>query len=101
MSHFVELKLLKIGLTEMLPKACSKVPSANEYAIPGFDQFMNGKSSRGCALYMGYRLNANSCEVLNKTDFEESVWCEFNSPNEESVLLGCTYYIQKWPEFRS
>lgn len=48
--RIIEIKPSTIALTGVLPKNCSEVPTANEYAIPGFNQFMNDKSSRGCAL---------------------------------------------------
>ena len=90
-SRIQEIKPSIIALNEILPKYCSSVPSVNEYDIPGFEKFVNDKPKRGCILYVEHELNAKPCDILNETDFEESVWCEFKSPNDENVLLGCIY----------
>ena len=46
---------------------------------------------RGVAIYTSQSLNAAECEELNGSVFQESVWCNFTSANEEKVLTGCSY----------
>ena len=66
--------------------------SLSEYSIPGYDLFVNKSPKAGLlcilATKQNKKLNALECEELNKTDFEESVWCYFTNSNNQRVLAG-------------
>ena len=79
-----------IAVTELIPKNLQNFELV-EYQIPGYTLFVNSKPERGTALYLKYSLNANECTDLNKHDFQESVWCTFNSKENLTVLVGCVY----------
>ena len=51
----------------------------------------NRAPKRGVAIYRSKSLNAAECEELNSSVFQESVWCNFTSTNEEKVLNGRIY----------
>ena len=51
----------------------------------------NRAPKRGVDIYRSKSLNAAECEELNGSVFQESVWCNFTSTNEERVLNGRIY----------
>ena len=51
----------------------------------------NRAPKRGVAIYRSKSLNAPECEKLNGSVFQECVWCNFTSTNEEKVLIGRIY----------
>ena len=79
-----------ITLTEIKAKNQSNV-NLPEYSVPGYDLFVNRVPKRGVAIYTSKSVNAAECEELNGSVFQESVWCNFTSANEEKVLIGCIY----------
>ena len=77
-----------------LNEICSKTDKdyvESEFKIDNYDMFINKDAARGVALYFDKGLNAYECDELNKENFKESIWCQFNTPNKESVLVGCIY----------
>ena len=62
-----------------------------EYNIPGYALFVNNKIKRGVAIYAHVSLNAQLCNTLNDSGFEESVWCQLSTFNNTKVLLGCIH----------
>ena len=87
-----EIKPHIIGLTETLPKNQKYSFSLKkECSLPNYDVFTNDKEKRGVALYLHKTLQAQECPILNKSDFEESVWCKFKSAYDQQVLVGCLY----------
>jgi len=78
-----------IALTEIKPKNLHTF-NETEFHIPNYDMFLNRNHKRGVALYTDKSLNAQECQDLNETEFQESVWCTFNTA-EGKVLLGCIY----------
>ena len=79
-----------IAVTEIIAKN-QQTFEVTEYNIPGYELFTNDNPKLGVALYMKNDLNAVRNKVLNKSSFEESVWCNFNSKEGEGVLVGCVY----------
>ena len=100
LTRIQESKPSIIGLTEINSKKTNKKKKTSknnqnlnevEYHIPNYDMFLNNNISRGVALYTEKSLNARECEELNKSEFQESVWCTFNDRDGNSILLGCIY----------
>ena len=79
-----------IAVTEIIAKNQQSF-EVTEYNIPGYELFTNDNPKLGVALYMKNDLNAVRNKELNKTSFEESVWCNFKSNDGEGVLVGCVY----------
>ena len=90
LSRVDDLKPTIIALTEIKAKNAKSFVE-EEYYILNYDMFLNSNHKRGVALYVDSKLNACECEELNRSSFEESVWCTFTSANNERVLLGCIY----------
>ena len=61
-----------IALTEILPKNNEEVNEA-EFDISGYNTFFNKSLKRGVILIIHKDLNAIECEILNDSQFEESV----------------------------
>ena len=78
-----------LSITEIRPKALVDF-NPHEYQIPGYDMFINKIPKRGVALYILQELNAQECDILNNTEFEESVWCHIQR-GEQRVLIGNIY----------
>ena len=90
-----ELKPSIICLTEILSRhKCSGNNNNNltdsELQIEGYSLFRNENPFRGVVIFTENSLNARQRD-LGKTDFQESVWCEFKTENKERVLIGCVY----------
>ena len=79
-----------IALTEILPKNNEEVNEA-EFDISGYNTFLNKSLKRGVILIIHKDLNAIECEILNDSQFEESVWCSFIDGDGDSVLIGGMY----------
>ena len=62
-----------------------------EYSITGYDLYLNSNPKRGIVLYVSESLNSQSCSIMNNSDFEESVWVQFTTGDENKVLFGCVY----------
>ena len=64
----------------------------SEYAIPGYDMFVNDNHKRGIVVFVKEELNARECDIMNKCEFEECVWVQYKSKNnDQTVLIGCIY----------
>ena len=85
-----KLKPSIVCLNEIMSKTHQHI-NLKDFVIPGYDMFLNKTPKRGCVIHVHESLNAESCEILDNTDFEESVWCKFNSQSKEKVLVGCIY----------
>ena len=83
-----------ILLTEIEPK-CKKDPTKiikeSEISIQNYSLFLNEKRKRGIAVYINKKLNPRDCTKEINENFEECVFCEFESINEEKILIGCMY----------
>jgi len=86
-----------IALTETVPKKRDEV-SLPEYAIPGYDLFLNNNQRRGVAIYVKNHLNAQEYSKLTNHNFEESAWCTFQTKNGKKILFGCVYKSPNSPE---
>ena len=89
-SRIDELSPSIIAITELIPKNLRDY-TEKEFQIPNYDMFCNKKMSRGVALYMGNHLNARVCSDLEEFEFEEHIWCTFDSKCNGKVLIGCVY----------
>ena len=85
-----EVKPKIIAVTEIMAKN-QQAFEKSEYDIPGYDLFVNDNPKLGVAIYMKSELNAVLNAELNKSSFEEAVWCEFKTKEGEGVLVGCVY----------
>ena len=81
-------------LTEIEPKFKkdqTKVIKDTEINIPNYSLFTNSNRKRGVAVYIDSKLNPRDCtDEINK-NFDECVFCEFETTNKEKVLIGCMY----------
>ena len=79
-----------IAITEIKPKK-HKSLNKPEYAVKGYDLFINDNPKRGTALYIHENLKAREVNFKNSENYDENVWCSFVSSNQQNVLLGCIY----------
>ena len=79
-----------IGFTEIYPKGRNYIDN-EPFEIPNYDIFINKNPRRGVALYIDSALGAIAEDTLNNHSFEESVWCSFQSNDNEKIIIGCIY----------
>ena len=79
-----------IAITEIKAKNQTEINHV-EYALPGYNMFINKKPDRGVVLYADKTLGAKECPELDSSLFQESVWCYFLDSNNEKILIGCVY----------
>ena len=78
-----------IAITETKSKA--KQDDSNVFDIPNYDKFENINPQRGVVIFINNMYNARSVDILNSQDYQEGVWCTFNSSEDFKVLVGCVY----------
>ena len=79
-----------IAVTEIKAKRQLNI-NLVEYNIPGYTLFINNNPHLGVALYIKNDLNPSECIELNNHEFQEAVWCNFLSENNDKILIGCIY----------
>ena len=60
--------------------------------INGYEKFFGINPKRGVIIYVKECYNAINFTEFEIQDFEESVWCTFNTDNKESILIGNIYH---------
>ena len=79
-----------IAITETIPKNVKDFVLC-EYKVDNYDIFHNDNPSRGVALYFHKSINAQECTKLNKGNFKEAIFCQFDTREKERCLVGCIY----------
>ena len=69
-----------------------------EFNIPGYTLFVSHRINRLVVIYTHISLNAQLFNALNKSEFWEFIWCQFNTLNNSKVLLRCIYKSPKTTE---
>ena len=90
LSRIDDLNPSIIAITELIPKNLRNY-TEKEFHITNYDMFCNKNYNRGVAIYMSNHLNARVCNDLEGFEFEEHVWCTFDSKCNGKVLIGCVY----------
>ena len=81
-----------IGITEILPKNRDMIPQDGELKIDGYDHFSNlDRCKRGVIIYTRESLNAVVLPLKEEDTFEESVWCQIQLINQDTLNLGVIY----------
>ena len=94
MGKIEEIRPSIITLTEIEPKFKkdqTKQIKDSEINIPNYSLFTNNNRKRGVAIYIETELNPRECTEEINANFDECVFCEFESKYEEKVLIGCMY----------
>ena len=63
-----------------------------ELKIDGYDIFLEKNPQRGVIIYTKECLKAQEFTEFQKSNFKESSWCSFETPNNEKVLIGNIYH---------
>lgn len=81
-------------ITEIFPKNGSSTDiSSNEMKIPGYSLLIfNVKDkSRGVCIMLKSDISYTECNMLNNSQFDESIWCVISLDSKEKLLLGGVY----------
>ena len=77
---------------EILPKKrrVKKKLSDKDFILDGYECIIRSTTEgRGVVIYYKQFLNVQLVEVLNKFDFEESIWLRVQLKGSDSLLVGC------------
>ena len=81
-----------IAITEIIPKNYRIPVQKAELKISNnYDIFPESISSKGRGITVQVHKNLKAQEVLPKTKFEESLWCEEKLKGNDKLLIGCIY----------
>ena len=80
------------AITEIIPKNYRIPVQKAELKISNnYDIFPESISSKGRGITVQVHKNLKAQEVLLKTKFEESLWCEVKLKGNDKLLIGCIY----------
>ena len=81
-----------IAITEIIPKNYRIPVQKAEIKISNnYDIFPESIPSKGRGITVQVHKNLKAQEVLLKTKFEESLWCEVKLKGNDKLLIGCIY----------